>query len=106
MCREIAPGSKLSVSRQGGFSIVAAIFLLVVLALLGGFIASVTGIQQSTGQLDVLGVRSCQSARGGRDWGLWRVLEPNNTVGASPIPPCLASPQNLPPPPGSLGGFA
>src|SRR6266513_5278160 len=77
---EIAPGSRCRVSRQGGFSIVAAIFLLVVLALLGGFIASVTGIQQSSGQLDVLGVRAYQSARAGLEWGAWQVLDPNNTL--------------------------
>jgi MSHA biogenesis protein MshP len=111
MCPEIASGSKLSVSRQGGFSIVAAIFLLVVLALLGVFIASVTGMQQSSGQLDVLGVRAYQSARAGMEWGAYQVLDPNNTqnpVTCSPIvwqPWCPAS-QNLPALAGSLAGFA
>src|SRR5258708_39009726 len=86
--------------RQTGFSIVAAIFLLVVLALLGGFIISVTGMQQSSGQLDVLGVRAYQSARAGMEWGAWQVLDPNNTLNAgscSPIvmPTCPASPTNL-----------
>src|SRR2546425_1146736 len=53
----------MCLERQTGFSIIAAIFLLVVLALLAAFIASVTGMQQSSGQLDVLGVRAYQSAR-------------------------------------------
>src|SRR5712691_3951179 len=101
----------MCLERQTGFSIIAAIFLLVVLALLGVFIASVTGMQQSGGQLDVLGVRAYQSARAGVELGAWRVLDPNNTlnpVSCSPIvmPSCFASPQNLPALAGSLAGFA
>jgi MSHA biogenesis protein MshP len=100
----------MCLERQKGFSIVPAIFLLVVLALLGAFIVSVTGIQQSSGQLDVLGVRAYQSARAGLEWGAWQVLDPNNTLNAgscSPIamPSCPASPQNLPALAGSLSGF-
>jgi MSHA biogenesis protein MshP len=112
MCPEIASGSKLKVSRQGGFSIVAAIFLLVVLALLGVFIVSVTGMQQSSGQLDVLGVRAYQSARAGMEWAAWQVLDPNNTLNPGSCSPinwplassCQAS-QNLPALAGSLSGF-
>ena len=66
----------MCLERQAGFSIVAAIFLLVVLALLGVFIASVTGMQQSSGQLDLTGVRAYQSARAGMEWGASQVLDP------------------------------
>src|SRR5947207_15659389 len=100
----------MCLERQAGFSIIAAIFLLVVLALLAAFIASVTGMQQSSGQLDVLGARAYQSARAGMEWSAWQVLDPNNTLNAgscSPIvmPTCPASPQNLPALAGSLSGF-
>ena len=100
----------MCLERQTGFSIIAAIFLLVVLALLAAFIASVTGMQQSSGQLDVLGARAYQSARAGMEWSAWQVLDPNNTLNAgscSPIvmPTCPASPQNLPALAGSLSGF-
>jgi MSHA biogenesis protein MshP len=101
----------MRLERQTGFSIIAAIFLLVVLALLGAFIASVTGMQQSSGQLDVLGVRAYQSARAGMEWGVWQVLDPGNTLnGAGPdtcpaavMPSCPASP--FPALAGSLSGF-
>ena len=73
----------MCLERQAGFSIIAAIFLLVVLALLAAFIASVTGMQQSSGQLDVLGVRAYQSARAGMEWGAYQVLDPNNTLNAT-----------------------
>jgi len=98
----------MCLERQAGFSIVAAIFLLVVLALLGVFIASVTGMQQSSGQLDVLGVRAYQSARAGMEWGAWQVLDPNNNLpgfgGTANLPPCPAS-INLTGLGGSLSSF-
>jgi MSHA biogenesis protein MshP len=97
----------MCLERQTGFSIVAAIFLLVVLALLGGFILSVTGIQQSSGQLDVLGVRAYQSARAGMEWGAWQVLDPNNNLpgfgGTANPPPCASI--NLTGLGGSLSSF-
>ena len=80
--------------RQGGFSIVTAVFLVVVLALLGAFIVSVTGLQQWSHALDVQGVRAYQAARAGVEWAAWQALDPNNTVGAA-LPPCPASPTNL-----------
>jgi MSHA biogenesis protein MshP len=93
-----------------GFSIVTALFLLVVLSLLGAFIVSVTGLQQSSQQLDVQGVRAYQAARAGIEWGAWQVLDPNNTLNpgsCSPVvlPGCPASPTNLSGLAGSLSPF-
>ena len=76
--------------RQRGFSIVTAIFLMVVLALLGAFIVSVTGLQQSSQQLDVQGVRAYQAARAGIEWGACQVLDPSNTLNAAT---CTARPR-------------
>jgi len=96
--------------RQSGFSVVAAIFLLVVLALLGALIASVTGMSQASSQLDLLGVRAYHAARAGMEWGAHRVLDPNSTlnpVSCSPVqmPACPASPTHLSSLGGSLAGF-
>ncbi len=95
---------------QRGFSIVTAIFLIVVLAALGVFIVSVTGIQQSSLALDVQGVRAYQAARAGIEWGAYQVLDPNNTLNpatCSPVvmPTCPASPTNLSSLAGSLSPF-
>lgn len=90
---------------EAGFSILAAIFLLVVLALLGALIASVTGMQQSSGQLDVLGVRAYHSARAGMEWGASQVLDPNNTIGTAELPTCPAASTNLTGLAGSLSSF-
>jgi MSHA biogenesis protein MshP len=97
--------------RQKGFSLVAAIFLLVVLALMGALIAKVSGIQQAGGQLDLLGVRAYHSARAGMEWAAHQVVDPNNTLNQGPppscspinMPSCPASP--MPPLGGSLSGF-
>jgi len=82
-------------TRQRGFSIVTAVFLVVVLALLGAFIVSVTGMQQTSSQLDVQGVRAYQAARAGMEWGAWQVLDPNNTIGTPALPTCPAASTNL-----------
>ena len=98
---------------ERGFSIVTAIFLVVVLGLLAAFIVAVTGMQVSSHQLDILGTRAYQAARAGIEWGAYRVLDPNNTINAAscavpdmPLcpgsPPGIAGTTNLPA--GSLAG--
>lgn len=93
-----------------GFTTVVAIFLVLVLAVLGALIASVAGLQQSSGQLDILGVRAYHSARAGMEWGAHAVLDPGNTLNpascAAPVmPSCPASPTHLSGLGGSLSGF-
>lgn len=70
---------------QRGFSIMTAVFLVVVLGLLGVFIVYVTGLQQGGQQIDLLGVRAYQAARAGIEWGAFQVLDPNNAL--NPVPP-------------------
>lgn len=86
---------------QRGFSIATAIFLVVVLALLGAFIVSVSGLQQTSAQLDVQGVRAYQAARAGVEWAAFQVLTP---ISDTP-PACPASPTNIAGLGGSLSAF-
>lgn len=69
---------------QHGFSTITAIFLLVILAALGAFMVTFTGLQQRTIQDDILGVRAYYAARAGIDWALYRALDPDNTIAAGP----------------------
>jgi MSHA biogenesis protein MshP len=83
---------------------------MVVLAMLGAFMLSVTATQQSSSQLDVQGVRAYQAARAGIEWGAWQVLDPNHTlnpVTCSPVvlPSCPAASTNLSGLDGSLSPF-
>lgn len=75
---------------QRGFSIVTAVFLIVVLALLGVFIVSVTGLQQASQSLDLQGVRAYQAARTGIEWGAYQVLDPAHS-GVSSLASCGAT---------------
>lgn len=60
--------------RSRGFSIVTAIFLLVILAALGAFILSVSSTQHLSFAKDVDGSRAVQAARLGAEWGAYQVL--------------------------------
>jgi MSHA biogenesis protein MshP len=57
---------------QRGFTLVSAIFLLVVLAALGAAIVNVSTAQHTASALDVLGSQAYQAARAGTDWGLYQ----------------------------------
>lgn len=70
----------ISSFRARGFSLVTAIFLLVVLSALGAFMVVFTGLQQKTIQVDVQGVRAYYAARSGINWAMYRALDPDNTI--------------------------
>jgi len=69
--------------RQQGFAAIAAVFLIVVLAALGGFIAMFSNAQQLSAAQDLQGARAYWAARSGLAWGLTQVNS------ASPV--CVAS---------------
>jgi MSHA biogenesis protein MshP len=68
--------------RQGGFALVSAIFLLVVLSALAAFVVQISTQQQVASAADLQGVRAYQAARAGAEWGLYKHLGD---------PPCAAS---------------
>ena len=84
---------------QKGFSIVSAIFLLVVLAFLGTAMVTFSTNQHQTSAMDVMGARAYQAARAGMEWGAYQVLVGGGACVASTVLPAgtLA---------GTLGGFA
>ena len=63
---------------QRGFTIISAIFILVVLAALGAFIVNISTSQQVGSALDVQGVRAYHAARAGLEWGLYQVQSSAN----------------------------
>lgn len=56
-----------------GFSIVMAIFILVVLSLLGGYMVRLSGVQQMTSLYVLQGARAYQAARAGLEWAIARI---------------------------------
>jgi len=91
--------------RSRGFSLPTAVFLVVVLWLLGAIVLSITGTQQLGLALDVQGSRAYHAARSGIEWAAHAVLDPNNTLPGNTLPSCPASPTALPPLGGVLAGF-
>ena len=57
---------------EGGFAIISAIFIVVVLALLGAFAARISGTQHIGSALDLQSARVLQAARSGLEWGMYQ----------------------------------
>jgi len=55
---------------QQGFAAIAAIFLVVVLAALGGFMLTFSNTQQLTSAQDIQGTRAYWAAQAGLEWGI------------------------------------
>jgi MSHA biogenesis protein MshP len=62
---------------QQGFAAMAAEFILVVLAALGGFMVSFSNAQHLTHAQDVQGTRAYWAARAGLEWGVGIVVQNN-----------------------------
>lgn len=75
---------------QRGFSLVSAIFLLVVIAALGTFAVTLSTAQQQSSALDVLGSRAYQASRAGIEWGAYQVIQ-NSAVAGGFAKNCLAN---------------
>ena len=60
--------------RNQGFALVAAIFLIVVLSMLGLFAVNITNGQQQTVDLSLLGSRALSAANAGIEYGAYQAL--------------------------------
>ncbi len=69
--------------RQRGVSLVAAIFVMVTLAALGGYIASISVFQHAGSTLSMQGSRASAAAASGVDWGIWYVRTNDICAGAT-----------------------
>jgi MSHA biogenesis protein MshP len=81
---------------QSGFSLVAAIFLIVVLAALGAFAVQVAMTQYQGSNLELLGARAQAAAEAGIEYGA-------NVTLQRAVPSCLPATLNLTQ--GALAGF-
>lgn len=86
---------------QRGFSLVTAIFLLVVLSALGAMMLTFFSAQQQSSALDVMGVRAYQAARAGVEWGAFQVIQ-SNVAGPVFANGCMPGPSTSSVP--ALGG--
>lgn len=82
---------------QHGFSIVTAIFLLVVLSFLGVAMVTFSTSQHQSSAMDVMGSRAYQAARAGVEWAAYQVEQ--SPISAPAATPCATNFAT-----GSLGG--
>jgi MSHA biogenesis protein MshP len=78
--RRLSPGR-----RQRGFSIVTAIFLLVVMSALGAYMLTFSTVQQTTSTQDLQGIRAYQAARAGMEFGLYEVTRRGVCAATTPV---------------------
>jgi len=62
-------------SREAGFTIVQAIFVLVVLGMLGAYMVTMSTVQQATSTQALMQARAYQAARAGLEWGTKTVVD-------------------------------
>lgn len=62
-------------SLQSGFSLISAIFLLVVIATLGTFAVSLSTTQNQSQSMDIMAARGYQAALAGVEWAAYNVSQ-------------------------------
>ncbi|MCP3688293.1 MAG: pilus assembly protein MshP [Gammaproteobacteria bacterium] len=60
--------------RQAGFTLVTALFLLVVVALLSVYMLNFSAVQHTTLAYSLQGARAMQAARAGLEWGVYKAI--------------------------------
>lgn len=76
--------------RDRGFAMVSALFLMVVLGLLGALMVSMSNTQQLSAVRDTVGTRAYYAARAGIEWGAYQALQSGSCL-ASASPASLAT---------------
>lgn len=91
-------------SAQGGFTLVSAIFIVVILSLIGTYIVSISALTGSSSSLALQGVKAYFAAKSGLEWGIYKVA-PSAVSGGLPPYNCPATPTTLTFSQGGLAGF-
>lgn len=93
-------------ARPYGFTMVSAIFLLVILAVLGAFMLNFSAVQHTTAATDLEGSRAYQAARAGIEWAAFQTLDPAGTSVVAPTNPAWPNFPGCPAGPFPVAGFA
>lgn len=94
------------IKKQTGFSLVSAIFIVVILGLIGSYIVSISALTSASSSLLGLGVKAYYAAKSGLEWGAYQVAPcPTCPGGAGPYN-CPASPTTITFTQGGLAGLS
>jgi len=72
--------------QNSGFTLVQAIFIIVVLGLLGSFMVTMFGVQSRTTTLAHQGIRAYYAAQSGLEWAKNRTLDTDNCTAVNTAP--------------------
>ena len=75
--KRLAPDPRIKV-RQSGFTLVTALFLLIVVSLLSVYLINFRNVQQSTVVFGQQGARAMQAAHTGIEWGIYESVVNGN----------------------------
>jgi MSHA biogenesis protein MshP len=84
------PTRTFSTLRVRGFSLVAAIFVLVILAALGLFIITISEVQRATSVGAAQSVRANFAAQSGLEWGIYQAVISSNCTASTTFSPAGA----------------
>lgn len=79
----------MKTSLQRGFSLVSAIFLLVVVAALGAFAVTISTTQHQSEAMEVMSARAYQAALAGIEWATFNVVNLQPVSAAAPWAGCV-----------------
>jgi MSHA biogenesis protein MshP len=77
---------------QRGFSLISAIFLLVVLSALGAAMVSFSSSQNQSLAMDVMGSRALQAANAGIEWAAYNIISSPGFSGVNTFGPTSGNP--------------
>lgn len=78
-----------------GFSLVAAVFVIVVLSAIGAFMVTIGEVQRQSPIAALQGARAYQAAQAGIEWGVFNALQPSPVCTASSFSPAVAGLQGF-----------
>jgi MSHA biogenesis protein MshP len=75
--------------QQKGMTLIGAIFILVIVSLLGQFLVNISSVQRQTSILALQSARAYQTANAGLEWGIAQVVATSSCAGSTTLTPAL-----------------
>ena len=78
-------------NKQGGMTLIGAIFIVVIVSLLGQYLVKITSVQRQTGTLALQAARAYQAANAGMEWGIDRVVNSSSCIASTTLSPAISN---------------
>ena len=75
--------------QQKGMTLIGAMFILVIVSLLGQFLVNISSVQRQTSILALQSARAYHTANAGLEWGIAQVVVSNNCVANTTLAPAI-----------------